>query len=384
MIKRVFTIIKEDLVYFPPTTSLIRALIDLNVQVVHLGYYSDKIQRKELEAKGVKFVDIIHYDSNDSLLSKLIKQNQFKRKVKSFLASASITDNDYVWILNAETICLLSDIVGKYRTILQFYEFKNSVFNWKYWLMNPTYNHVKTLHRAEKIVHCEYNRAQIFKGIYNLEKLPFVLPNKPYIDEEILDNIPQDVKDIVADIMMKTEGKKVVLYQGIFRSKERRLQEFCQAIKEMPDDFVLIAMGKGNDEYERLKRRFECDRILFVPFVRPPYHLIVTEMASICVLSYFPSSKSLAHTINPIYCAPNKIFEYAKYGKPMISNDIPGLYYPFRLYNCGRCINYPMTVEQVKFTIKEVFDNYDALSKGATAFYNSINIKDIVKNIITS
>ena len=384
MIKRVFTIIKEDLVYFPPTTSLIRALIDLNVQVVHLGYYSDIIQRKELETKGVTFVDIINYDSNDSLPCKLFKQNQYRRKVKRYLASSNITDNDYVWILNAETICLLSSIVGKYRTVLQFYEFKDSVFNWKYWLMNPTYNHVKTLHRAEKIVHCEYNRAQIFKGLYGLETLPYILPNKPYINDEVLKNIPKDVKEIVDSIKMKIKGKKVVLYQGIFRSKERRLQEFCQAIKEMPDDIVLIAMGKGNDEYERLKREFGCDRILFVPFVRPPYHLIVTEMASICVLSYFPSSKSLAHTINPIYCAPNKIFEYAKYGKPMISNDIPGLYYPFRLYNCGRCINYPMTVGQVKSTINDVFNNYEVLSKGAIEFYKSVNLKTIVKEIVTS
>lgn len=384
MIKRVFTIIKDDLIYFPPATSLIRALLDLKVEVVHLGYYSDMVQRKIMENKGAMFVDLIQYNNNDSLICKLIKQKKFKRKVENYLKSANITKTDYVWILNAETICLLSSVVGKYRSILQFYEFKNTIFNWKYWLMNPTYNNKKTLHKAEKIVHCEYNRAQIFKGLYDLEALPYILPNKPYIDDQVLDDVPQDIKDVVETIKVKTEGKKVILYQGIFRSKERRLQEFCQAIKEMPNDYILIAMGKGNDEYERLRRKYENERILFIPFIRPPYHLLITEIASICVLSYFPSSKTFAHTINPIYCAPNKIFEYAKYGKPMISNDIPGLYYPFRLYNCGYCIKYPMTVEQVKKTIGEVFEHYDALSKGAKEFYKSINIKNIVEEIIQS
>jgi glycosyltransferase involved in cell wall biosynthesis len=152
----------------------------------------------------------------------------------------------------------------------------------------------------------------------------------------------------------------------------------------MSDDYVLIAMGKGGGEYEKLKKEYGCDRILFVPFVRPPYHLLVTEMASVCVLSYFPSSETLSHTVNPIYCAPNKIFEYAKFGKPMISNDIPGLYYPFKIYNCGRCIKYPMSAEHVKGTLQEIFDNYDELSKGAIELYYSVDIKKIVAEIVNS
>lgn len=384
MIKRVFTIIKEDLIFFPPTLSLIRALCDLNVQVVHLGNYSDKKQRKELENAGAKFVDLIKYNKDYSLIKKLVIQKQFKRKVVNYLKNANITESDYVWILNAETVCLLSSIVGKYRTILQFYEFQNPIFNWKYWMMTPTYNYVKTLHKAEKIVHCEYNRAQISKGLYDLETLPYILPNKPYINETILGDIPEDIDKLVNGIKSKIEGKKVILYQGIFLSKERRLQEFCQAVKELPDDYVLIAMGRGSAEYEKLKSKYESDKILFVPFVRPPYHLLITEMASICVLSYFPISDSLADTINPIYCAPNKIFEYAKFGKPMISNDIPGLYYPFKLYNCGRCIKYPMTVNHVKETLSEIFDNYENLSKGALELYNSVDIKEIVSEIINS
>jgi len=384
MIKRVITIIKEDLVVLPPALSLIRALCDLNIEVVHLGYYSDLKQRKELESKGAKFVDLIDYKKTTPLLKKLYLQKLFKRRVVHYLSEASITDSDFVWILNAETVCLLSSIVGKYRTVLQFYEFQNPVFNWKYWMMNPTYNYVKTLHKAEKIVHCEYNRAQISKGLYDLETVPFILPNKPYIDEAELKNPPQEIVDAVSEIKSKVSGKKVVLYQGIFRTGERRLREFCDAIQEMSDDYVLIAMGRGGVEMERLKKEYNSEKFIYVPFIRPPYHLLVTELASVCVLSYFPSSETLSHTINPIYCAPNKIFEYAKYGKPMIGNDIPGLYYPFKLYNCGRCIKYPMTAEHVKETLLEIFEEYDSMSKGAIDLYDSVNIKEVVEEIINS
>lgn len=50
-------------------------------------------------------------------------------------------------------------------------------------------------------------------------------------------------------------------------------------------------------------------------------------MASIGVMSYSPHQKTHAGVVNALYCAPNKIFEYGKYGKPMIANDVPALKY---------------------------------------------------------
>lgn len=76
-------------------------------------------------------------------------------------------------------------------------------------------------------------------------------------------------------------------------------------------------MGRGSDYYDDLRSRYASERVLFVPFIRPPHHLQVTRLASIGVLSYFPDPSSLAAVINPLYCAPNKIFEYARYGVPM-------------------------------------------------------------------
>ena len=58
-------------------------------------------------------------------------------------------------------------------------------------------------------------------------------------------------------------------------------------------------------------------------------------MASIGVLSYFPRSGSIGRTLNPLYCAPNKIFEYSKYGIPMISNDVPALRYSYMEFHCA-------------------------------------------------
>lgn len=379
---RIFTIIKEDLIYFPPALSLIRIFNELNYDVIHLGQYSDIKQKEDLSSKGVIFVDLTTYHSSNSLILKLKKQIDFKYKVKMYLKNACPSSNDYIWIFNAETICLLSDIVGKYKTILHFFEFQNPVFNWKYGLLNPFYNYKKTLHKAEKVIHCEPNRAQLTQALYELNDPPLVIPNKPYVNQELLDNIPNDIKKELKDIYKKIDKRKVILYQGIFSKNERRLDEFCDAILELPEEFMLVVMGKGGEYIESLKLKYKNERILFLPFMRPPYHLLVTQKAYIGVLSYFYTTHSLANSINITYCAPNKIFEYGKYGVPMISNHLQGLYYPFKLYNCGVCIKYPMNVYNIKNAIMQIDSCHNILSQGSLAYYKSVNLKKIVSEIV--
>ena len=168
----------------------------------------------------------------------------------------------------------------------------------------------------------------------------------------------------------------------MFLSRERRLEEFCEAVRSMPPEYVLVAMGRGSDYYDDLRSRYASERVLFVPFIRPPHHLQVTRLASIGVLSYFPDPSSLAAVINPLYCAPNKIFEYARYGVPMISNDIPGLYYLFMQYGCGEVVPSPMSPAAIRHTIEHIYDHYDRYSACAKAYYNSVDIKRLINEVL--
>lgn len=380
--KKVFIVLKEDVMLYPPVLTILNILSSLKVQVSLIGVYTDKEGKAKYESKGVKFIDVDSYYENDSLLTKLKKQLKFRRIVKKTLEESELTNEDRVWIMGSESICLLSSIVDKYPTILHFFEFVESKINWKYQLLNPSYNPENTLKKALKVVCCEYNRAQITKGIYQLKDLPLVLPNKVIVDESELSKVPMDIKPMIDDITQKTKGKKVVLYQGIFLDEERRLEEFCEAISHLPDDYAFIAMGKGSKMYEHLKAKYESDRIIFIPFIRPPYHLLVTKLATVGVLSYFPRRGPIAYTINPIYCAPNKIFEYAKFGIPMISNDIPALKYVYMEYGCGECIKYPMTTENITEVIKKVMDNLPTYREGALKYFDSVNVKSIISEII--
>lgn len=380
---RVFIILKEDIVYYPPVLSIINILLELKYQIIHIGIYSDIEQKKKLEAKGVIFKPTVFYNKGKRAnIVKLYQQLLFRRQVKRYLKKMNASKEDYIWLMQAETICLLNSLIGKHKTILHLFEFVVSNINWKYKIFAPLFSMEKAMKTSGKVVCCEYNRAQITKGMFHLEVLPYILPNKPFTDEDKSNSVPADIVQMVDKIKKQLKGKKVILYQGNFVDKERRLEEFCQAIKEMPDEYVLVAMGNGTSMYETLKTQYECDRIIFVPFIRPPYHLLITQMASIGILSYFARSSQLQYVINPLYCAPNKIFEYARFGIPMLSNDIPGLHYIYLEYQCGECIPYPMTPTSIKDTILKIFDNYESYSQGARNYYNSVDMKYLVSQIL--
>ena len=376
IMNKIVIVLKEDIIEYPPVISILNLLSDTPYEIYFLGTYTDVKGKKSLKDKGIKFVDMPPYDGKANKVKKMMLQIEFRKQVMNSLSKIQLAKDDVLWLIQAETIYLLSSLVKKYKTICHFLEFADNKVDWKYRLLNPRLDLADTLQHAYRVVCCEYNRAQIAKGIFQLDCLPVVLPNKMVINEDRV--IPEDVAKIIGELKERLDGKKIILYQGIFLDKERRLEEFCEAMGDLPDDYVFIAMGKGSEMYERLRKQYASDRILFIPFIRPPYHLQVTKMASIGVLSYFPRKGSIGSTLNPIYCAPNKIFEYARFGVPMISNDIPGLKYTYMEFHCGKCVDYPMNKKQIVNTIKSVMDDYSSYKDGAIEFYNSVDIQSII------
>ena len=381
--KTIYFILKDDLVYYPPVLSILKVSTELGWHAVFIGNYADDMQKKQLEAKGVLFKPTVKMSDTASMPKKLIEKLRFRTQVYKYLNELAVTASDYVWLFHSETLCLLHKLVGRYRVIYHPLEFTLPKADWKYRLLSPSLNLSETVRQACKVVCCEYNRAQLTKGIFALDKLPYVLPNKMYVPDEEESAFPSDIRKLVSPILSKLKGKKVILYQGVFLDRERRLEEFCEAVRTLPDEYILVAMGRGSEYYEALKKKYASDRVLFIPFIRPPYHLLITKEASIGVLSYFPDSTSIAGVINPLYCAPNKIFEYARYGVPMISNDIPGLHYLFMQYGCGETVCSPMTTEAICKAIGQIQAHYADYASGAKRYYESVDVKKLIASILS-
>ena len=387
--RRIVIIPKDDLILYPPTLSLIQVLVKLGRDVICVGEYSDIDRKRVLEESGVSFIPVFRKTKDVSKIRVInwivifLRMKQYQRKIKQVLQSPLISKDDLIWYIYTNSIGYIQKYIEKYKYIIQFYEFEDYSLGGKEKWLHPNYDVHRFFAGAQSLVHCEYNRAMITSGLYGITKKPTILPNKPYeINEPQIEDLPYDIKELVDNIRTRIVGKKVIIYQGIFDSSERRLNEFCEAMQFLTTDYVFVAMGGGGEYYNEIKTKYESERVIFLPFVRPPYHLLITKMASYGVLTYHPANHSYIGVINPLYCAPNKIFEFGKYGIPMIANDVPGLKLIFESYKCGKTVPMPLTPNSIAETILSIDKVYDVMSKGSRSYYDSVNVETIVKSII--
>lgn len=132
-------------------------------------------------------------------------------------------------------------------------------------------------------------------------QLILVLPNKPY-GEVLFKNHNLDLERKLNQLT----NRKIVLYQGILLP-ERQIDNFIEAVSSMGDEYVFAVMGHSSPYLEFLQDTYQ-DKFVYLGYAFPPEHLLVTKKAFIGVLSYVATSQS----INPLFYAPNKTFEYAK------------------------------------------------------------------------
>ena len=228
--------------------------------------------------------------------------------------------------------------------------------------------------KAYKVVVPEYNRAHIQKTWWDLEKVPSVLPNKMTMPE--IDAVPEDIQKIILEI--KNEKRKILLYQGVFLS-DRDLDLYAQTAEKLKDEYCLYIMGR-----DMPYRRELCDKyphIKYIPFIKPPFHLLVTQLAYVGLLPYKAAKSQHYSILNALYCAPNKIYEYAACGLPMIGSDVPGLTYPFSVNDIGYICK-EKKVEEVIKIIRLIENRYDELVSNCLKFYDKTDMDNIVEEIL--
>jgi glycosyltransferase involved in cell wall biosynthesis len=189
--------------------------------------------------------------------------------------------------------------------------------------------------------------------------------------------IPADVLKVLE--LVKQEKRKIIIYQGVFYN-DRDLDCFVEAVTKLKNKYVLYLMGKETDYKKRL-----CvaggDAVVNIPYIKPPFHLLITKYAYIGLLPYKAAHFAHYAKINALYCAPNKLFEYAAYGVPMIGTDMPGLILPFYGHSIGYVCR-PLTVSKIIKNIELINDNYSDMRTRCRHYYNSFNMDQIVNDIL--
>lgn len=110
----------------------------------------------------------------------------------------------------------------------------------------------------------------------------------------------------------------IVVYAGVV-TKSRKIEELVKAVSSLAPKFKLLVVGDG-DATDLLKRISSSNPKLSYAFTGSvPYKSLGAILAKCDVgFIYYP-----VDTLNNKYCAPNKIYEYASVGLPIISNQNP-------------------------------------------------------------
>ncbi|MDN3425678.1 glycosyltransferase [Planococcus notacanthi] len=357
---------------YPPVLSVLNYLKDLGIELVLCTTDMDTQTKKICIERDISIIDIkANYEKPIHPLLKLVRMLQIKKKIWKEIDKCY--DNDTViWVFSDLALKHLgSKLLGK-RYVLHMFELsKNSIYYRKF--PSIALNTAKYAKKSEVVIQAEYNRAHIAQAWWELEKTPYILPNKPYNNYAISRN-SEITNEEAAKIMNKLRGKKIILYQGVI-SLERPLDPFINAIDKLGDDYAFVIMSGGENIYKNSTSK----NLYFIPFIPPPYHLEITSNAYIGILSYVPTKNEFSN-LNALYCAPNKLYEYTMFGIPMIGNDIPGLSYIFNTTECGVCFE-SFNEKNIINAISEVEDNYNYMAEKATIFYENTDMREILSEI---
>lgn len=357
----------------PPVMNLVNMLDELNIETVLIttkGHWLDTSNYKNLHVEQLS----VEYEKPRRLIKKFTDLFSIRDELWKII-DRYYDEDSIIW--TTSNLCLKhlgNRIMGK-RYILQFMELSENLAYYKK-LPFLKLDEKRLGDNALAVVVPEYNRAHIIKAWWNLERRPMILSNKPYnklnfVKENIVHN--EKAKEVLEEI----GNRKIILYQGIIH-KERPLDKYIYAVDKLGDEYAFVLMTDGANVYENINTK----NYYFIPYIPAPNHLEVTSHAYIGVLSYFPT-KSQYSILNALYCAPNKTYEYAMFGIPMLGNDNPGLKYAFDTTQCGVCFE-EYDVDAICNAIRKIENSYNDMVAGTKKYYESTDTLSQLKDIIYS
>jgi len=152
----------------------------------------------------------------------------------------------------------------------------------------------------------------------------------------VVRNVPVTEMVIPYEIPENWQNKIILMLQGAGINEGRGGIELLEAMKYLPENYLLIFIGGGNQWEEIEKKRIEWELTSKVDMIDklPPAKL--KKYTGLATVAF---SLDSFEDLNCRYNLPNKIFDYIHAGVPVIATAIPEVKYIVEKYNCGICID---------------------------------------------
>lgn len=241
-----------------------------------------------------------------------------------------------------------------------------------------------TVKRADLIIAANKDRACLMAEHYSLKHIPTAVRNIPH-RQVVLNTINKSEK-IVAQhpfLNKRNNDDRLIIYQGDI-TMDRRIGLFIQSLAYLPKNYRFVLVGGGVDleQIKNLAKDYEKQgRFIYMGRVKHQELQAITAIADVGIISYPHMGQ------NNIYCSPNKIFEYAQAGLPVVSSNQPPLKRMVEAYGLGELVDESADPQHVAVAIQQVAENKELFTSALVRFLNdhkwddeaSILAKDVKK-----
>lgn len=353
---KVFVLLKQNVSTLPPIISLIDFLREQNREVVLISvgdipaHWLDDVEHNRIDIKRSNAVE------------KLFGWWKFRRFSRRIVLRR-YEEGDLLWIGSADAFLATGNntLKGK-KSIVQLHElYDKHLFYW--------YALRLMIRPGQKVVVPEINRAFLLKFHLSLETMPMVVPNSVYSWNNIDCSDTNKLRNEIEGL--KDSGKTVLLYQGML-SERRNVLDLAREVSFLSDKVSLVLLGIfENRELET--QVLSCEGVHYFGYVPAPKHLCITQCCDIGIMTYVPSS------LNNVYCAPNKIWEYTRFGLPIVTNRLPGLL-DVDKFGFGSFVSDDF--KDLSVALSTILDNFNDYSSNSLDYFKSLDMYKIYSAVI--
>lgn len=229
--------------------------------------------------------------------------------------------------------------------------------------------------RANLVIAANEDRAQFMADHYGLSVVPEVMRNIPPGGH--LPPDPEKALQSYPALARRNHEDRIILYQGDV-SLSRGLGRFVDALEFLPKCYRLVVAGGGHD-LEKLcsmAGRFSKEG-RFVALGRIENQMLpaITALADVCIVCYPYQG------LNNIYCAPNKLFEYAQAGLPVVATDQPPLRKAVETHGIGELVCENFSPVQIALILQKVVNDKIQYQKQLAAFLDANKWQDEAEGV---
>ena len=188
------------------------------------------------------------------------------------------------------------------------------------------------VHRADLVIAANAERAHLMRDHYGLREVPAVIRNITAPAPAVLDDAA--ARAAYPALCRRDPAEVLAVYQGDM-SLSRGIGVFLDAARRLPAHVRLVLVGSGPDHAaiaDRLRDGALSERVSQVGRV-PRAHLYdILRLCDVGLIAYD------VRGLNNIYCAPNKLYEYAQAGLPVVATAQPPLRAALKGYGIGAVV----------------------------------------------